>query len=440
MNISRSEHLFNEAQRLIPGGVNSPVRAFRGVGGTPRFIVRGYGDAIWDADGNSYIDYVLSWGPLTLGHAHPAVVAALTEAVQRGTSFGAPTELESQLAQLVIDTVPSVEMVRFVNSGTEATMSALRLARAYTGRSKIIKFSGCYHGHADLLLVQAGSGVATLGLPDSPGVPEAVTADTLVVEYNDLAGVAAQFASHPDSIAAVIVEPVAANMGFVLPKLDFLHGLQALCRQHGALFVLDEVMTGFRVAPGGAQQAWALDPDITCLGKVIGGGLPVGAYGGKRAIMQHVAPAGPMYQAGTLSGNPLAMTAGLATIQTLLTPGTFERLVASTQRLTSGIEQAAARTGVALQVGQAGSMFGFYFLRHQGAVIDSYASAKQYADTQRYAVFFHRMLEHGVYFAPSQFEAAFLSTAHSSTDIGHTLAAIETVLAHLAPDGQGVTR
>ncbi|MCB0079550.1 MAG: glutamate-1-semialdehyde 2,1-aminomutase, partial [Caldilineaceae bacterium] len=310
MNTSKSEQLFAAAQTLIPGGVNSPVRAFKSVGGTPRFIERGAGAYMWDADGNRYIDYMLSWGPLILGHAHPTVVEALQKAAARGTSYGAPTALENELAQLVIDTVPSVEMVRFVNSGTEACMSALRLARAYTGRSKIIKFAGCYHGHADMLLVQAGSGVATLGLPDSPGVPAAVTGDTLTAEFNDLEAVRQLFALYPDEIAGLIVEPIAANMGFVLPQEGYLQGLADLCHQHGALFIMDEVMTGFRVAPGGAQAAWGLAPDITCLGKVIGGGLPVGAYAGKRDIMQTVAPAGPMYQAGTLSGNPLAMTAG----------------------------------------------------------------------------------------------------------------------------------
>ncbi|MEI7768535.1 MAG: glutamate-1-semialdehyde 2,1-aminomutase [Chloroflexales bacterium] len=432
---ARSKELFASAQAVIPGGVNSPVRAFRGVGGTPIFFSHGSGAHVEDVDGNRYIDYVLSWGPLLLGHCHPAVIKAITDQASRGTSFGAPTELETDLAELVIKLVPSIEQVRFVNSGTEATMSALRLARAYTGRTKIVKFIGCYHGHADMLLVQAGSGVLTLGLPDSPGVPASTTADTLTVEYNDLDAVAELFREHGDSIAAVIVEPIAANMGFVLPEPGFLQGLRDITRDHGALLIMDEVMTGFRAAPGGAQTLWGIDPDLTCLGKVIGGGLPVGAYAGKKAIMQTVAPAGPMYQAGTLSGNPLAMAAGLAMLHTAFespdgSPTPFQRAAGRAQNLADGMRLLSEETGVPLQVGNVGTMFGFYFLREGGLKVRSYAEAKQRVDAARFTRFFWAMCERGVYLAPSQFEAGFVSSAHDTVDIAVTLtAARESLLA-----------
>jgi glutamate-1-semialdehyde 2,1-aminomutase len=428
MTTNASEALFARAAELIPGGVNSPVRAFRGVGGTPRFMERGAGSRVWDADGNMYIDYIQSWGPLVMGHAHPKVVEAIATQAALGTSFGAPTKAENTLAELVIDMVPSIEMIRFVNSGTEATMSALRLARAVTGREKILKFSGCYHGHADMLLVAAGSGVATLGLPDSPGVTASTAAATLTVEYNDIEAVSAVFAAHGSEIAAVIVEPIAANMGFVLPKDGFLHKLQDICRANGALFILDEVMTGFRASLGGAQEAMGLDPDITCLGKVIGGGLPVGAYAGKRDIMLNVAPAGKMYQAGTLSGNPLAMAAGLATLSLLRESGVFAGITAQTGKLAEGINAVCMAAGVPVQTGAMGTMFGCYFLKSEDGVIDSYAAAREHANPAYFGEVFHGMLERGVYLAPSQFEAGFVSAAHTDDDIDTTLAALDDVL------------
>jgi glutamate-1-semialdehyde 2,1-aminomutase len=419
-NTIRSSELFAEAQRLIPGGVNSPVRAFRGVGGTPRFVERGAGAWLYDVDGNRYVDYVLSWGPLILGHAHPDVVAAVAEQAARGTSYGAPTELETELARLINAAMPAVEVLRFVSSGTEATMSAVRLARAYAKRTKVIKFAGCYHGHADEFLVQAGSGVATLGLPDSPGVPAAATADTLSAPYNDLDTVAALLERHAGQVAAIIVEPVAGNMGLVPPREGFLAGLRRLADAHGALLVFDEVMTGFRVAHGGAQACYGVTPDLTCLGKVIGGGLPAAAYGGRREIMEMVAPAGPVYQAGTLSGNPLAMAAGVVTLREIGKPGVFERLERVATRLRDGFLHAAHAADVPLQAAAAGSMWGFFFAAEP---VTDYATAKQHADTARYARFFHAMLDREVYLAPSQFEAAFVSLAHDDDLVERTIAA-----------------
>jgi len=428
LNHERSKTLFEEAQRLIPGGVNSPVRAFRGVGGTPVFIARAKGPYLWDVDGNRYTDFVMSWGPLVLGHAPEAVVKALQAQAELGTSYGAPTELETRLARKVTELMPSVEMLRFVNSGTEATMSALRLARAFTKRDKIVKFSGHYHGHGDMLLVQAGSGVATLGLPDSPGVPRGAAQDTLTLPFNDLGAVEELFARFPEEIAAVILEPVAGNMGLVRPRAGYLEGLRRLTREYGALLIFDEVMTGFRVALGGAQAHYGVEPDLTTLGKVIGGGLPVGAYGGRREIMQWVAPAGPMYQAGTLSGNPLAMAAGLATLEEWSRPGVFEAAAQATRTLIEGIAALARQAGIPLQTDQAGTMFGFFFTEEP---VRDYASAKT-SDVQRYAKFFHAALERGVYLAPSQFEAGFTSAAHTREVVAQALEGLEGAFRSIA--------
>ncbi len=424
LTLTRSHVLFTEAQQLMPGGVNSPVRAFRAVGGSPIFIDHASGPYLYDVDGNRYLDYVQSWGPMILGHAYPSVLQAVTEAAARGFSFGAPTAAESQLAQLVIESVPSIEMIRFVNSGTEATMSALRLARAYTGRNKIIKFSGCYHGHADMLLVQAGSGVATMGLPDSPGVPAEATSNTLIAPYNNAEVVETLFRANPDDIAAIIVEPAAANMGLVLPLPGFLEKLRGLTQQYGALLIFDEVMTGFRVALGGMQECTGIVPDLTCLGKIIGGGLPVGAYGGRRDIMQLVAPVGPMYQAGTLSGNPLAMAAGIATLKEIRKPGTYEALEQKGQLLCDGIEQILHQIGGPLQIVRIGAIFCLFFTAEK--VID-YASAKT-SDTARFARFYWHMLQQGVYLPPSQFEGCFISLALTDEMIEHTVRSVELAL------------
>ena len=429
MDAARSQGLYQSALKVIPGGVNSPVRACRSVGmACPRFIASADGSHIVDEDGNNYIDYVGSWGPMILGHRYPAVVAAVLEALDQGMSFGAPTERETRLAEMLVAAVPALEMVRMVNSGTEATMSAIRLARGFTGRDHIVKFDGCYHGHADSLLVAAGSGVATLAIPGSPGVPEAVAAHTLSLPYNDAETVERVFASRGDQIAAVIVEPVAGNMGLVPPRPGFLETLRRETERWGALLIFDEVMTGFRVAYGGAQVLYGIRPDLSAFGKIIGGGFPVGAYGGRRDIMTRMAPEGPVYQAGTLSGNPMAMASGIATLTQLQTPGFYEALDRRSGQLAEGLKNAAAKAGVPVAVDRVGSMMGMFFV--EGPVNDF--SDAQRSDLDRFTRYYRGMLDRGVYLAPSQFEALFVSAAHTEDDIAETLGAAREVLASLA--------
>ena len=434
LNLEKSAAAFAEAKKLMPGGVNSPVRSYRSVDCNPPFIARAEGSHIYDIDGNDYIDYVGSWGPMVVGHAHPQVVKALQEAATRGTSYGAPTLIESQLAKKVMEVYPSIEVIRMVNSGTEATMSALRLARGYTHRNKIVKFIGCYHGHSDSLLVKAGSGMATFGVPDSPGVTPGTAQDTITIPYNDFEAVKEVFAEQGQEIAAIIVEPVAGNMGLVLPKPGYLDLLRKVTEENGALLIFDEVMCGFRASLGGAQAAYAIKPDLTCLGKIIGGGLPVAAYGGRREIMEQVSPAGPIYQAGTLSGNPLAMTAGLETLKIITAPPEpgepdYSRvLTIKTKKLVLGVAQKAKEAGVTLQVQQAGSMFGFFFSPVE--VVDYETSAA--ADQEAFKVWFKAMLEQGIYIAPSQFETLFMSGAHTDEEIDRTIEAAGKALQQVA--------
>ena len=424
MNLSTSRELYDRAVNLIPGGVNSPVRACKSVGADPVFIDRAEGCLIFDADGNRYIDYVGSWGPLILGHRHPAVMDAIVSVLDRGTSFGAPIDLEVKLAEMVIAAVPSVEMVRLVNSGTEATMSAVRLARGATGRDIVIKFDGCYHGHADTLLVAAGSGVATLGIPGSPGVPESIARHTLSLPYNDIECLRAIMEKQGDSVACIIVEPIAGNMGLVLPEKDFLQTLRELADRYGAILIFDEVMTGFRVGYGGAQSLFGVYPDLTCFGKIIGGGLPVGAYGGKLDLMSQMAPQGPVYQAGTLSGNPVAMAAGIATLEQLQKDGFYKDLDDKADRLLAGLEQAAQNAGVPAQAKRAGSMLGFFF---SGKEVKNFDDAKT-CDLDKFTAFYNGLRQRGIYIAPSQFEALFISIAHSNEHIDQTIQAAEEVL------------
>ncbi len=425
MKTKRSDKLFEKAQKLIPGGVNSPVRAFKSVGRTPLFIKKARGAYIWDVDGNKFIDYVGSWGTMILGHADPRILKSIRNAATGGTSFGAPTELEVKMAELITRIIPSIEMVRMVNSGTEATMSAIRLARAYTGREKIMKFEGCYHGHGDSFLIKAGSGAMTLGVPDSPGVPAAIAAETLTARYNDLASVNQLVSQHSNSIAAIIVEPVVGNMGCVPPQPGFLEGLRKVCDSNGIVLIFDEVMTGFRVALGGAQELYGVKPDLTTLGKIIGGGLPVGTYGGKREIMQMVAPSGPMYQAGTLSGNPLAMAAGYEMLTLLIkNPSVYKKLEKLGAMLEEGIRGILNRKGLEFQVNRVGSMFTIFFA---DTLVVDYDTAKR-SDTVAFASYFRGMLKNGIYLPPSQFEAAFISASHSASDVKKTIRAIQSAI------------
>jgi len=425
--MSRNEELFARAQRTIPAGVNSPVRAFRSVGGTPRFVTRGQGPYVWDADGRRYIDYVGSWGPAILGHAHPAVVRAVQEAAVHGVSFGAPTEAEIEMAEALVRRLPSLELVRLVSSGTEATMSALRLARGFTGRPKILKFEGCYHGHGDSLLVKAGSGALTFGQPSSAGVPPEIANQTVVLPYNDIGALDAAFRAEAHAIAAIIVEPIAGNMNLVVPSREWLGALRETCDRHGAVLIFDEVMTGFRVHARGVQGLYGITPDLTTLGKVIGGGMPVGAFGGRRDIMQHIAPLGPVYQAGTLSGNPVAVAAGLATLALTEAPGFYDRLAAKTRALVDGLAAAAKGAGVAFRANAVGGMFGLYFADR---IPSTYAEVMA-CDKERFNRFFHAMLDDGVYFAPSAYEAGFVSAAHGDDDIAETVRKAERAFAAL---------